>query len=400
MEPQARHEDAVELHFSVLDTGIGIPSDKQALVFEAFTQADGSTTRKFGGTGLGLAISSRLVELMGGRIWVESPINPEGPGGPGSIFHFTAVFPLGAQAGEVHDSQALAALSGRRVLIVDDNATNRRVLEEMVRHWGLTALAVESGSEALAVLKQASEPFCLGLLDVNMPGMDGFQLAQEIRRTEEGDPMTLLMLGSSSQAGDAAKLASGSISGYLLKPVRQGELRMAIQKFLIHRPRMLREVLRPDAGPVSSEEAPQDSDSRGCILLAEDNKVNRRLAQTLLAKRGYRVVAAENGREAVDAYRRQSFDVILMDVQMPEMDGMEATATIRALERESGRHVPIVAMTAHAMKGDRERCMAAGMDDYVSKPMKPQELFRVIDHLFGSKSTPSNKREQSLQLDV
>lgn len=362
--------EAVQLHFTVSDTGIGIPADKQDHIFEAFSQADGSTTRHYGGTGLGLSISSRLVELMGGKIWVESQF------GEGSTFHFTAMFGLRTSQGT--ETFGPLGCENLKVLVVDDNKTNRFILSEMLSNWHMRPTAVESGKEALQALEKAraaGETFSLVMLDAQMPEMDGFSLAEKIRDNPALAGATVMMLSSSGQTGDAARDRELGIAANLTKPVRQSELYNAI----------LRLVGVPSAENIGRDthekDALADTGTRYHVLLAEDNVINQRLAARLLEKQGHRVVIANNGREAVLAYQTQRFDVVMMDVQMPELNGYEATAAIRELERESGAHTPIIAMTAHAMKGDRERCLQAGMDGYVSKPINTAELFAVIEDL-------------------
>jgi CheY-like chemotaxis protein len=355
----------------VADTGIGIPKEKHKAVFEAFEQADVSTTRKYGGTGLGLAISTRLVGLMGGRIWVESPradLGAVAPG-PGCAFHFTVAM----SRGQMPAQSAPAPLDGVPVLIVDDNATNRMVLEEMLRGKGMKPVAVETGDEALARLEQARAagcPFPLAILDFQMPGMDGFTLATRIRGQAELRETRLFMLTSAGQRGDAARCKDIGIEVYLMKPVKQTALLEAIA----------RSMGRAAAAglPPLTRHSLNESRRRLRILLAEDNAINQKLAVRLLEKQGHEVTVANDGQEAVAAVGNGEFDVVLMDVQMPNMSGLEAAAAIRALERGTGKHVPIVAMTAHAMKGDEESCLKAGMDAYVSKPIQPGHLMEVI----------------------
>ena len=369
---EGRDELSFELHFSVRDTGIGIPPDKQKVIFEAFSQADGSTTRKFGGTGLGLAISSRLVHMMGGRIWVNSQL------GEGSEFHFTVrlgVAPTVAKPVPMDTT----GLAGSRVLVVDDNHTNRRILAEVLGRWGMCTVLAESGQAALEALRKArdrEEPFGLVLLDVNMPGMDGFMVLETAGRAGNLAGAKTLMLSSGGQSGDAARCRDLGGAAYLTKPVRQYELREAV----------LRALGRTSAaGPVRG--AARDSALLGRvarplrILLAEDNLINQQVAFRALQKRGHSIIVAGNGREALDALERESFDVVLMDVQMPVMDGFEATAAIREREKAAGTHVPIIAMTAHAMKGDEEMCLRAGMDGYIPKPIRPLQLFQTIEDM-------------------
>jgi signal transduction histidine kinase/DNA-binding response OmpR family regulator len=351
----------VELQFSVSDTGIGIPPEKHATVFESFTQADTSTTRRFGGTGLGLTIASQLVALMGGRIWFES--RP----GQGSTFHFTVSFEVRpAPAAEALPTRPRAHLRGMRVLVVDDNAMNRRLLQEILVHWHMQPVLVDSGPAALGALDDArrhDRPFPLVLLDFQMPGMDGFAVAEAIKNRPELGGSTIMMLSSVGQRGDAARCKELGVAVYLTKPVRQSTLLNAIQA---ERPLITRHSVREAAISLH-------------VLLAEDNGVNRALMVNLLRKRGHSVVIAENGREAIEAHARERFDAVLMDVQMPEVDGFEATAAIRKRETASGLHLPIIALTAHAMTGDRERCLAAGMDSYLAKPVRPAELYETLE---------------------
>ncbi len=361
------------LHFAVRDTGIGIPHRKQKLIFEAFSQADASTTRRYGGTGLGLTISSRLVSMMGGRIWVES--QP----GKGSTFHFTIEVEAAPEAGQTEPQERLS-LSGVRVLIVDDNATNRRILAEMLHHWQMNPDDAPDGLAALSKLEQAAStdaPFQLVLTDAHMPDMDGFALAEHVKQNPRLAQATIMMLTSNGQRGDAARCRKLGVAAYLTKPVRQAELQEAIRRVLgqasAGRKReslITRHSLREQSLPASAGRR---------VLLVEDNPVNQQFARRLLEKRGYVVTLANNGREAVDLYGEQEFDVVLMDVQMPEMDGFEATAAIRAREKETGQHIPIIATTAHAMKGDEQRCLEAGMDAYISKPVQAQQLFSVLE---------------------
>jgi len=356
------------IHVAVRDTGIGIPAEKRHTIFEAFTQADGSTTRRFGGTGLGLTICSRLVALMGGRIWVESEE------GRGSTFHFTARVAAGPEPVSMAPRIEMDALRGMPVLVVDDHPTNRRILEELLSSWGVEPTTADGGPAALAVLDSAwaaGRSFPLALLDARMPEIDSFALAQRIREHPGMEGSPIMMLSSSGQAGEATRCRQLGIASYIVKPVKPAALREAMLDALGPR-----EAL-PEAPRVESE--PTMVGLR--ILLAEDNAVNQRLAARLLEKRGHEVVIAGNGREALRALETQSFDAVLMDVQMPEMDGFEATRAIRAAERGTERHVPIVAMTAHAMRGDREACLAAGMDDYVSKPISSRDLCEKLERL-------------------
>jgi len=365
------------IRFLVRDTGIGIAAEKQSAIFEAFTQADSSMTRRFGGTGLGLAIASRLVAMMGGRIWVESTPNV------GSSFHFTAKFGVGSSAGRPLLAGDPLILQGVPALVVDDNATNRRILKQMLSNWGLRVSLADGGTAALEILQEAAaagRSFELFVLDGHMPGMDGFALAERIRQTSEFAGATIMLLTSGGHRGDAARCRELGVAAYLIKPIKQSALFDAVMTALGNtrsgQPSALitRHSLRKPKRPLR-------------ILLAEDNPVNQTLAVRLLQKHGHTVVVAGNGAEALRVLEGDTFDVVLMDVQMPEMGGLEATSRIREKERTSGHHIPIIAMTAHAMRGDRERCIAAGMDGYVSKPIKMDLLFAELEaHVRSVKS--------------
>jgi CheY-like chemotaxis protein len=343
------------------------------MIFEAFTQSDSSTTRKYGGTGLGLAISARLVGMMGGRIWVDSVE------GRGSVFHFTTCMKVpkglveGARSGEP------VGLKGKQVLVVDDNATNRSTLAEMLQQWHMIPTMAESGAQALRCLEHArgqENAFPLVILDARMPEMDGFELAQKINEDLGLAGATIMMLTSDGHRGDAARCLDLGISAYLTKPIRQSDLLDAITAFLARGPENASSV------PLVTRHSLRESRLRLTILLAEDNAVNRVFAERLLEKKGYTVISATNGQEALNVLNEPKYgviDLILMDVQMPGMDGLETTAAIREKEKSSGAHVPILAMTANAMQGDREKCLAAGMDGYISKPIQVSEFFREIE---------------------
>jgi PAS domain S-box-containing protein len=387
VQVEARDGHDCILRLTVSDTGIGIPEEKHELIFAPFSQADTSTTRKYGGTGLGLTISTRLVEMMGGRIWVESEV------GKGSQFHFTTrVGVADAKEIKVGTIAPPEILRGVKVLVVDDNRTNRRILEGMLRRWEMKSTPVESGEEALAQLsaaREAQEPFRLILTDMHMPGMDGFALIERIRQKPELATATIMMLTSAGHRGDAARCQELGVAAYLLKPIRQSELREAIA-------RVLGASEQDGAIPLVTRFSLQDARDPSAflrILLAEDNAVNQRLAVRLLEKRGHHVVVAGNGREALEALGKASFDLVLMDVQMPEMDGMEATAAIREKEKDSGFHQPIIALTAHAMKGDREKCLGSGMDGYLTKPIRPPELDEILEDYLARRSTSANAVE-------
>ncbi|MEO8256548.1 MAG: response regulator [Acidobacteriota bacterium] len=367
----------IVLHFAVTDTGVGIPLDRQERIFEPFMQADGSTTRVYGGTGLGLTISSQLVQLMGGRLWVESEV------GAGSTFHFTARFTPGLAAAPPAVVDAVE-LRDVRALIVDDNATNRLLLEEMLRGWGMARQSASSTAEALASLRtayQAGKAFGIVLVDVQMPGADGFALAEAIKSDHTIAGTTIVMLTSAGQPGDAARCRRLGVAVYLTKPIKRSELRDAIVSAL---------GLQPAGGDLPllvTRHSLREARQPGRILLVEDNRVNQLVATRLLERRGHTVVVAGNGRDALtilDDADWAGFDCILMDVQMPEMDGFQCTALIRERERSTGSRLPIVAMTAHAMKGDEARCLAGGMDGYLAKPIQPEELFEVVEQRIGT----------------
>jgi two-component system, sensor histidine kinase and response regulator len=377
-EEKERENDSVYLHFTVSDTGIGIPPDMIDRIFESYTQADGSITRKYGGTGLGLTISKRLVELMGGTIWVESKE------GKGSVFHFAVKFTLSKQPGIKPLSIKKPSLAGSRVLIVDDNATNRMVLAEMLSSWGLLPMEATNGKDASQMVKEAFDsgnPYRLVLLDLRMPEVDGFETARNIKESDSGKDVTMVMLTSMGRKGDADLCREAGISGYLVKPIKQSELLDAIM--------MAMEEGRVAESRVITMHTVQEARMRFNILLAEDTEVNQKLAMAILQGRGHNVTLAVNGREAVDRWKDEEFDLVLMDVQMPGMDGFEATRAIREREKETGRHTPIVAMTAHSMQGYKERCIEAGMDDYVSKPIRSKELFEVMEKVARKSSTVS-----------
>ena len=364
------------LHFSVRDTGVGIPLDHQESIFEAFTQADGSVTRTYGGTGLGLTIASHLVQLMGGRLWVESEA------GRGSTFHFTARFALVNAPAAIAVSDAVD-LRDVPVLVVDDNATNRRLLEEMLIAWRMVPTRAASAPEALAALHVAQEsgrPFRLVLADVQMPDADGFTLAAAIKNDPATAGAAVVLLASAGKPGDAARCRVLGVAAYLAKPIKRSELHGAILLAL-----GVQSADR-DRSALVTRHSLREARQTGRILLVEDNRVNQLVARRLLEKRGHTVVVANNGREALailDEAACVGFGCVLMDVQMPEMDGFECTGIIREREQTTGCRLPIIAMTAHVMQGDEARCLAAGMDAYLSKPIQPEELFDVIERHLG-----------------
>jgi PAS domain S-box-containing protein len=366
-------DEEICIHFSIADTGIGIPFEKQEKIFNAFEQADGSTSRVYGGTGLGLSITARLVEMMGGRIWVQSGTDK------GSVFHFMVRLLPSTEPASKRIPLDASSLKGVNVLVVDDNATNRRILEESLRAWGMNVTSVDGGKSALEEMKRseiAGSPFAIVLVDYMMPEMDGFELAKKIKADPSIANTTMTMLTSAGQRGDAARCLELGISAYLLKPINQKQLLEtmcgSLQKTAVTKTRpslLTRHSIRESKRSLN-------------ILLAEDNLINQKLAVSLIQRMGHKVSVAQNGKQALEAIEREKFDIILMDVQMPEMDGLEATQAIRTKERLIGQQrIPIIAMTAYAMAGDRDRCLDAGMDGYVSKPINTQELFETIENM-------------------
>jgi two-component system, sensor histidine kinase and response regulator len=386
----ATEKETHSLHFIVSDTGVGIPPEKLESVFELFTQADASTTREYGGTGLGLTISRRLVEMMGGRIWVESDL------GHGSAFHFTADLTSGTELACRNQTERWqpGMLIRATVLVVDDNHTNRRILQGMLTNWGMKPTLVSDGQKALALIREQREsghPFQLILTDMHMPKMDGFELIECINREEKSGIPAIMMLTSGGRRTDAARCEELGIAAHLQKPVRQRELREAIAR-LLGTSVVSRKSESNTSPTVREAHVPVLALE---ILLAEDNEVNRKLAVRLLEKRGHRVDVAINGREALLALSNSHYDIVLMDVQMPVMDGLEATAELRIRELETGRHTPVIAMTALVMKGDQERCLSAGMDGYLSKPIRTQELDKILERFISLKDSEESRRELS-----
>jgi signal transduction histidine kinase/CheY-like chemotaxis protein len=389
---ESQVDDCVHLHFTVRDTGPGVSPEKQAIIFEAFRQADSSMSRQYGGTGLGLAISSHLIELMKGRIWLDSEV------GKGSTFHFIAVFPLQEDV-PIVPSVEVVSLYGLRVLVVDDNATNRLILAEILKSRRMNPTAVDSGKAALAEMDrvvQTGTPFQLAIVDGMMPQMDGFMLVEEIRQIPSLSETPLIMLSSAGDSLGGQRCRDLGIDQCLIKPVKQSDLLDAIVT-------VLRAATADELVPQTSLSNRPDHFASLRILLVEDGLVNQKVAVSLLEQRGHIVAVANNGQEALDAFKRESFDVILMDVQMPIMDGFEATGHIRQCEETSGRHIPILAMTAHAMKGDREQCLEAGMDGYIPKPIRANDLYVAVegitDRVCASLSDTAGTTDNKMTID-
>jgi signal transduction histidine kinase/DNA-binding response OmpR family regulator len=381
VRPHAQEKDGVVLQFSVRDTGIGIAPEKTARIFAAFEQEDNSTTRQYGGTGLGLTISSRLVEMMHGRIWVAS--TP----GKGSIFNFTARFAISDAPMEETVDLRLDELRGMRALVVDDNHTNRRILQEMLLRWKMFPDIADCGPLGISMLHRAvaeGRPYPLVIVDRHMPGMDGFMFLEKVHADPSLGAIAIMMLTSGDQPEDPRRCLELGVTEYAIKPVSQNELLGLVLKAL---GKMA--STEKTAGPKGPRvEQPPVTCAPLRILLAEDNAFNQKVALGLLRKMGHTITVANNGLEAVELHAKGSFDLILMDIQMPEMDGFAATSAIRLQQQQSGLRVPIVAMTAHAMQGDREKCLAGGMDDYIAKPISYKELLAVIQRQFAPEIMP------------
>jgi two-component system, sensor histidine kinase and response regulator len=384
VELERENESDVWLHCAVKDTGIGIAPEKQHAIFHAFEQADSSTTKVYGGTGLGLTISSHLVRLMGGRIWVESET------GVGTTFHFN--IRLGLRKAPVAPRVEVVGerLKNLAVLIVDDNATNLRILGETLLYWGMRPTSADGGRAGLAALETSLEdgdPFGLVITDCMMPGMDGFEFSDRIKSDPRFEDIPVIMLTSAGQRGDGARSLKVKAGAYLLKPVKQSELLIAVSRLL----QAAAENVRVEK--LITRHTIRETQRKLQILLAEDNPVNQKLAAKMLEKMGHTVSIVGNGKAAVEAVQNAAFDVVLMDVRMPEMNGMESTKAIREREKSGGGHVPIIAMTAYAMRGDREKCLAAGMDGYVSKPVSAAELFGALEKIAPGASAAQSPSE-------
>jgi signal transduction histidine kinase/CheY-like chemotaxis protein len=364
-------ESGVGLHVSVIDTGIGIPADKQAAIFRAFTQADGSTTRKFGGTGLGLTICAQLISLMHGRIWVESTE------GHGSAFQFTITLPESAKPVAARHLPGIDELSGLAALVVDDNPTNVRIIAEILAQRGMIVVQATSSASAIQAVDAADSAFAIAILDMEMPGVNGIDLASALRQHPRCASAPVIILTSADRSQEARSAAAIPDVRWVVKPVGQTALLEAIRTALSARSSRDTQTAAPAVTPMRAAQ-------RLRVLVAEDNAVNRKLAEHLLQRRGHTPIMVTNGREATETLLREQVDLVLMDLQMPEMDGFEATAIVRERDRAAGRRTPIVALTAHAMEGDRQRCLDADMDGYISKPVKAVELFEVIDRVMAA----------------
>jgi len=385
------NDPQIHLLFSIKDTGIGIPDSKKDIIFDSFTQSDGSITRQYGGTGLGLAITKQLVKMMDGNIWFESEE------GHGTTFYFTISFQL--QKNEKPEEIRIVPenLKNLPVLVVDDNHTNRRILEEILRQWEMKPTCVDKGNVALELMSHRhtnNDPFVLVLLDAQMPEMDGFELAEKIKAIPEHKNVKIMMLSSIGERGDARLCKKLGISSYLTKPIDRNDLYEAIHTILNKASTNLETINENSVPSLVTRHSLRENRQKLHILLAEDNKTNSLLAVQLLKKRGHTVVVVEDGEQALNILEEGNFDLILMDVQMPNMNGFEATKAIRKKEQPSD-HIPIIAMTAHAMKGDREACLEAGMDDYISKPIDSKELFRIIESTYSS----SGEQINGVQMD-
>jgi CheY-like chemotaxis protein len=379
VEEVGRKDDQVVLHFVIADTGIGIPADKQKIIFDVFAQADSSMTRQYGGTGLGLAISSQLVDLLGGRIWVESEV------GKGSRFHFTAQFGYPREPEKATLAETELNVAGQPMLVVEDNTSARRVLGDAAGSWGFKVKEAAGADEAIVVLeslKERGKPIPLILLDANLPGNDTFTLLDYVKDNPETAKSIIMMMITTSSKVDAAPWLKVGIPLHLSKPIRPAELKKAILQ-------MVGQAAKPPEPVLPGPEQPTATFRQSYrILIAEDNLVNQRVAIYMLEKQGHQVTGVMNGEEAIESLEKGNFELILMDVQMPKMDGLKATGVIREKEKSTGLHIPIVAMTAHAMKGDKEKCLQAGMDDYIAKPLNAKQLEETINRVIHNQPSP------------
>ena len=386
MEKETRDQDTILLHFAISDTGIGIPEEKQKIIFDVFAQADSSMTRKYGGTGLGLAISSQLVDLLGGHIWVESTV------GKGSQFHFTARFMLPKKEDEQPSLRPKMLFADLPLLLIEDSASSRRLIREWGAFWGLKVREAESADQAIVILDDAKElkkSFQIILLDANLPGHDSFLIMDYIKDSPELASSIIMMMNSSSNRIDASPWLKVGISGHIGKPVKPSELKNGILNVLGLAPK----PPEPDVPGKEPTAVPVRHAYR--ILIAEDNLVNQRVAIYMLEKQGHQVTGVMNGEEALAALEKENFELILMDVQMPKMDGFQTTRLIRAREMQTGLHLPIIAMTAHAMKEDREKCLAVGMDDYIAKPLNVKHLSETVSRVMSLLSPEGGAAGQS-----
>ncbi len=379
---EKQDEDRIRLLFSIRDSGIGIPEERQDKIFSAFEQVDGTTTRKFGGTGLGLSISAKLVRLLGGEIWLESPVHKE-PGAqfPGTIFYFTSPFGLQKQPvfhRPLHD----ALLEQKKALIIDDNETNCLILKKMLAHWGMDSTTVFAAKDALRMLEAGTQPhFDIILLDYQMPEMNGYEFIENYQKLAQKRRLPIIMLTSSGMRESSERAREMGVSRFITKPIKSDDLKEAVKNLLCYPAGAVAGKTSPVVKPKQEGGVIGKRDVK--ILLVEDNKVNQKVAQKILEQRGFETIIAENGKEAVEKFISDSFDIILMDIQMPVMDGYQATCAIREREKEKDNPIPIIALTANAMKGDAEKCLSAGMDAYASKPINRTKLIALIEQMLN-----------------
>jgi len=378
IETESQQEEMLQLHFTVTDSGVGIPHSKQDEIFEAFAQVDGSTTRNYSGTGLGLSISRQLVKLMKGKIWVESPVNKSQKriGGPGSRFHFTAQFEIAREELQRSAAGDLDLLKDIEILVVDNNGRERISMKELLLEMGIKPTLVENGEGTLRVLQNKCE-FAAVIMDSHVTDMNGFDLAKMIKKDATLKNLAIIILASEGQKGDAEKCRVIGIDAYLTKPISKQVLINTLKQIIINKP-------DSEEAKLITRHSIRISHFKLKILLAEDNPINQKVAKRMLEKMGYQITVVDNGLDVLQALEDEKFDLILMDVQMPRMDGFIATKKIREIEKKTKEHVPVIALTAHAMKGDREKCIQAGMDGYVSKPIKFNELLEQIESFYNT----------------